>query len=79
MIYLRVPPQSAIRRECGPRAKISGRDCFVDYGDNLNLTGHVEHDDDGAAVDAAHRMNARSIGAGFEVWRDGIGNFAYSG
>jgi len=44
---------------------------FVDHGNNVYLTRHVEHDDDEAAVDAAHRMNAaRNIGAGFEVWQD---------
>jgi len=43
---------------------------FVDHGNNVYLTRHVEHDDDEAAINGAHRMNAQSIGAGFEVWRD---------
>ena len=43
---------------------------FVDHGDNIYLTRHIEHADDEAAIDAAHRINARSIGAGFEVWED---------
>jgi hypothetical protein len=43
---------------------------FVDHGDNIYLTEHREHDSDEAAIDSAHRMHARSIGGGFEVWQD---------
>jgi hypothetical protein len=43
---------------------------FVDHGDNVYLTRHIEHDADEAAINAAHGMNARSVGAGFEVWQD---------
>jgi hypothetical protein len=41
---------------------------FFDHGDNVYLTRHIEHADDEAAIDATRRMNAPSIGAGFDVW-----------
>lgn len=43
---------------------------FVDHGDNIYLTQDIEHRDDAAAIEAARRMNAPSIGAGFELWQD---------
>ena len=43
---------------------------FVDHGNNICLTREVEHQDDAEAIEAARRMNAPSVGAGFEVWRD---------
>ena len=42
---------------------------FLDHGDNVYATHHAEHDDDDAAISAAHRMNVLPhLGAGFEVW-----------
>jgi hypothetical protein len=41
---------------------------FIDHGDNVYDTIHTEHDDDGAAVEHARRINVPSIGTGFEVW-----------
>ncbi len=41
---------------------------FVDHGDNVYATEHVEHASDEEAIKTAHRMNIRSIGGGFEVW-----------
>jgi hypothetical protein len=38
---------------------------FVDHGDNVYATEYLEHDDDESAIEAAHRMNMPSIGAGF--------------
>ena len=43
---------------------------FVDHGDNVYLTQHMEHQDDADAIEAALRMNAPGIGAGFELWHD---------
>ncbi len=43
---------------------------FVDHGDNVYATHYLDHDTDEDAIEAARRMNARSIGAGFEVWDD---------
>ena len=43
---------------------------FVDHGDNVYSTEHIEHDSDEAAIQEAHRMNVPSIGAGFYVWED---------
>jgi hypothetical protein len=44
---------------------------FVDHGDNVYATEYLEHDDDKSAIEAAHRMNVPSIGAGFDLWDDG--------
>ncbi len=43
---------------------------FVDHGDNVYATHHLEHDTDEAALEAAHRLNVPTIGAGFELWED---------
>jgi hypothetical protein len=43
---------------------------FVDHGDNVYSTHYVEHDGDDEVIEAAHRMNVPSIGAGFDVWDD---------
>jgi hypothetical protein len=43
---------------------------FVDHGGNVYSTEHIEHDSDEQAIEAAHRLNVPSIGAGFEVWED---------
>ena len=43
---------------------------FVDHGGNIYLIRDVEHQDDAEAIEAARRMNAPSVGAGFEVWRN---------
>ena len=43
---------------------------FVDHGDNVYATEYVEHEDDASAIEAAHRMNVPSIGAGFDLWDD---------
>jgi hypothetical protein len=43
---------------------------FVDHGDNVYATEYLEHDDDESAIEAAHRMNVPSIGAGFDLWDD---------
>ena len=41
---------------------------FVDHGNNTYSIEHIEHDNDDEAVQAAHRLNVPSIGAGFDVW-----------
>jgi hypothetical protein len=38
---------------------------FADHGDNAYVTKYLEHDDDESVIEAAHRMNVPSIGAGF--------------
>jgi hypothetical protein len=43
---------------------------FVDHGNNVRETRHIEHDSDDEAIEAAHRMNVSWIGAGFDVWED---------
>jgi hypothetical protein len=43
---------------------------FVDHGDNVYATEYLQHDDDESAIEAAHRMNVPSIGAGFDLWDD---------
>ena len=44
---------------------------FLDYGDNIYATDYVVHDDDDAAIAAAHRLNVLpDLGSGFEVWDD---------
>ena len=30
---------------------------FLDYGDNIRATHHVQQDDDEAAIETAHRLN----------------------
>jgi hypothetical protein len=40
---------------------------FIDHGDNLYDVIDVEHDDDEAAVEHAHRLNVPSIGGGFDL------------
>jgi hypothetical protein len=41
---------------------------FVDHVDNIYDAVHIEHEDDEAAVEHAHRINVPNIGGGFEVW-----------
>ncbi|HTQ33500.1 MAG TPA: hypothetical protein VMI30_04970 [Stellaceae bacterium] len=41
---------------------------FVDHGDNIFSTHHVEEPHDEAVIARARRMDVPSIGAGFEVW-----------
>jgi hypothetical protein len=44
---------------------------LLDHGDNVYATRQVEHDDDDAAIEAAHRLNVLPhLGSGFEVWDD---------
>ena len=44
---------------------------FLDHGENVYATHQIEHDEDAAAIAAAHRMNVLpNLGAGFEVWDD---------
>jgi len=44
---------------------------FLDHGNNIYATHHVEHDDDEAAIAAAYRLNIMPhLGSGFEVWED---------
>jgi hypothetical protein len=44
---------------------------FLDFGDNVLATHLIEHEDDDAAVSAAHSLNVLPhISAGFEVWDD---------
>jgi len=44
---------------------------FLDYGDNVRATHHVEHDNDAAAIEAAHRLNVLPhMNPCFEVWDD---------
>jgi len=43
---------------------------FLDHGDNIRATHHVEHADDEAAIVNAHRLKVLPhLGSGFEVWR----------
>jgi hypothetical protein len=44
---------------------------FVDQGDNVYATEYPEHGDDERAIEAAHRMNVSSSGAGFDLLDDG--------
>jgi len=43
---------------------------FVDHGENVYATHYVDHDKDEDAIEAAHRIYVRGIGAGFDVWED---------
>ena len=44
---------------------------FLDHGENVYSTHHVEHDNDEAAIAAAHRLNVLpNLGLGFEVWHE---------
>jgi hypothetical protein len=44
---------------------------FLDHGENIRFTHHVQHDDDEAAIEAAHHLNVLPhMNAGFEVWDD---------
>ena len=44
---------------------------FLDYGDNVRDTHHVDRDDDGAAIEVARRLNVfPHITPGFEVWHN---------
>jgi hypothetical protein len=43
---------------------------FVDHGGHVYATYHLTHDSDDEAIEAAHRMNVPTIGAGFDVWDD---------
>jgi len=43
---------------------------FLDHGENIRATHHIEHDDDEAAIAGAHRLNVLPhLTAGFEVWQ----------
>jgi hypothetical protein len=45
---------------------------FLDYGKNVRWTHCVVHDDDEAAIAAAHRLNVMPhLTLGFEIWEDG--------
>ncbi len=41
---------------------------FVDHGNNVYATEHVEHDDEQAIIEILRRRNAHGIGAGFDIW-----------
>jgi hypothetical protein len=44
---------------------------FLDFGGNVRATHQIEHDNDEAAIQAAHRMNVLpQINGSFEVWQD---------
>lgn len=43
---------------------------FVDHGEYVYATYDLAHDNDDEAIEAAHRMNVPSIGAGFDLWDD---------
>ena len=44
---------------------------FLDHGENVYATHELDHDDDEAAIAAAHRLNVLPhLGVGFEVWHD---------
>jgi hypothetical protein len=43
---------------------------FVDHGGNVYATEYLEHDDNESAIEAAHRMNLPSTGAGFYLGDD---------
>src|SRR5262249_29587127 len=44
---------------------------FLDHREEVYATHHVEHDDDEAAIAAAHRLNVVShVGVAVEVWDD---------
>jgi len=40
---------------------------FVDHGGNVYSTHEIEHDADEDAIEAAHGMDVRFIGAGFDL------------
>ena len=45
---------------------------FFDHGDNIRVTHDIDHDDDDAAIAAAHQLNVLPhMSAAFEVWQDG--------
>jgi hypothetical protein len=44
---------------------------FVDHGENIYRTDHVEHEDDEAAIRHAARRNPLgAAGGGFDIWQD---------
>jgi hypothetical protein len=43
---------------------------FLDYGGNIYSTHNVEHEDDEAAIEAAHDLNVLPRLGRFEVWED---------
>jgi hypothetical protein len=48
---------------------------FLDDGDNVGITHHVDHDDDAAAIEAAHRLNVLPhMNAGFGLGRRTTGS-----
>ena len=41
----------------------------IDHGDNIRATHDIDHEDDDAAIAAAHRLNVLPhMSLGFEVW-----------
>ena len=44
---------------------------FLDHGDNIRATHHMECADDERAIEIGHRLNVLpNVSAGFEVWDD---------
>ena len=44
---------------------------FLDFGGNVRVAHHIDHSDDAAAIEAAHRLNVLPhILRGFDVWRE---------
>lgn len=41
---------------------------YVDHGNNIYATEHVEHDDEQALIAELRQQNAHGIGAGFDLW-----------
>lgn len=42
----------------------------VGHSGNVYHTREIDYENDEEAIQAAHGMNARSVGAGFEVWQE---------
>lgn len=41
---------------------------YVDHGNNVYATEHIEHDDEEVLIADLQRLNAHGVGAGFDVW-----------
>ncbi len=41
---------------------------FVDHGENVYATEHVEHDNEEALIEETRRRHTHGIGAGFDIW-----------
>ena len=41
---------------------------FVDHGENVYATEHVQHDDERELIETMRRREAHGIGAGFDLY-----------